>query len=76
MTYRGYVKKGVIRLRDGASLQEGTEVRVQTLKTTKKRNAGRKTLGQKMLKYAGALKGLPTDLARNHDHYVHGRPRK
>ena len=75
MTYRGYVKKGVILLRGGASLADGTEVRIEPVKPASKR-AARKTLGQKMLNYAGVVKGLPSDLARNHDHYVHGRPRK
>jgi hypothetical protein len=24
----------------------------------------------------GIAKGLPADLAENHDHYLHGRPKK
>jgi hypothetical protein len=75
MTYRGYVKKGVILLRGKASLKDGTEVRVEPLKPAKKR-AARKSLGQKMLAHAGVVKGLPADLAKNHDHYLYGRPRK
>jgi hypothetical protein len=75
MTYRGYVKQGVIRLRGRASLEEGTEVRIEPVKAVKRARA-RKTLGQKMLKFAGSVKGLPSDLARDHDHYAHGRPRK
>jgi hypothetical protein len=27
-------------------------------------------------RFAGALRGLPDDMARNHDHYLHGRPKK
>jgi hypothetical protein len=75
MTYRGYVKRGVILLRDGASLKDGTEVRVQPVKSPKKRSAA-PSLGQKMLAHAGVVKGLPSDLAKNHDHYLYRRPRK
>jgi len=75
MTYRGFVKKGVILLSGGATLEDGTEVRVEPVKRTKKRGA-RKSLGQKMLEHAGTAKGLPADLAKNHDHYLYGRPRK
>ena len=75
MTYRGFVKKGVILLANGASLADGTEVRIEPVKRTKKR-AARKTLGQKMLEHAGVAKGLPADLAKNHDHYLYRRPRK
>ena len=34
------------------------------------------TLGQRLMKFAGTAKGLPTDLARNHDHYLYGMPKK
>jgi hypothetical protein len=29
-----------------------------------------------LLKIAARIKGLPPDFARNHDHYLHGLPRK
>jgi hypothetical protein len=29
-----------------------------------------------LLKIAARIKGLPADFARNHDHYLHGLPRK
>jgi HEPN domain-containing protein len=35
-----------------------------------------KTLAQGLLRFAGVIKGLPSDLAANHDHYLHGRPRR
>ena len=28
------------------------------------------------LKFAGTAKGLPPDMAENHDHYLHGMPKK
>jgi len=29
-----------------------------------------------LLKIAARVEGLPSDLAKNHDHYLHGLPRK
>ena len=29
-----------------------------------------------LLKIAARIEGLPSDLARHHDHYLHGLPRK
>lgn len=29
-----------------------------------------------LLKIAARIEGLPSDLARNHDHYLHGLPKK
>jgi hypothetical protein len=78
MTYRGSVKNGVVVLERGAKLAEGTAVRVQpTVRArTKKRAAAEGSLGKRLMKFAGSVKGLPKDLARNHDHYIHGTPRK
>ena len=32
--------------------------------------------GQGIKRFAGVIQGLPCDMARNHDHYLHGRPKK
>jgi len=72
MTYRGHVKNGVVVLDEPAELPEGAEVNVELLPA----RADEPTLGQKLMKYAGKAKGLPADLARNHDHYLHGAPKK
>jgi hypothetical protein len=29
-----------------------------------------------LLRFAGKAKGLPSDLAANHDHYLHGLPKR
>lgn len=78
MTYLGHIKNGKVVLEDKASLPEGTPVRVQPLTKApaKKRSGKAKTLGQRLMKFAGSAKGLPKDMARNHDHYIHGAPRK
>jgi len=32
--------------------------------------------GRRLKQFAGAIRGLPSDMARNHDHYLHARPKK
>lgn len=78
MTYRGYVKNGVVVLDDAADLAEGTPVRVQPVakKAPRKKRAATTTLGERLMRFAGRAKGLPRDMARNHDHYIHGAPKK
>jgi hypothetical protein len=68
MTYHGRIQSGIIVLDDAPSLPEGAEVRVDVVPTPEKEA----TLGERLMKYAGQAKGLPSDLARNHDHYLHG----
>jgi len=80
MTYRGRVQGGVVVLEGGASLPEGAEVDVTAVEHAAPSNGDRPaasdSLAQRLLKFAGTLQGLPSDLARNHDHYIHGAPRK
>jgi hypothetical protein len=70
MTFRGTVSGGVIVPEQGAALPDGTEVRIEVIESPST------TLGQRLLKFAGKAKGLPTDMARNHDHYLHGQPKR
>jgi hypothetical protein len=70
MVYRGRVANGRVVLDEMASLPEGAEVLVAVvLRTTDE-----STLGARLMKFAGKLEGLPSDLARNHDHYLHETP--
>jgi mRNA-degrading endonuclease RelE of RelBE toxin-antitoxin system len=32
--------------------------------------------GPRLKQFAGTVRGLPSDMARNHDYYLHGRPKK
>ena len=60
-------------------LPEGAEVRIELVATEAEPalvDEEGQTLGQKLLKYAGVVRGLPADLAKNHDHYLHGTPKK
>jgi hypothetical protein len=71
MTYRGHVKGGVVVLEKPASLPDGTQVTVEPITP-----AEGKTLGKRLMKFAGKAKGLPPDASRNHDHYLYGTPKE
>ena len=78
MTYRGHVKNGVVVLDDEVTLPEGTEVAVDPLGPAEVDEDGAQTptLYERLKPVIGVAKGLPSDLAENHDHYLHGRPQK
>ena len=73
MVYKGTVKGGVVVLEADSTLAEGTQVLIQPL-ARGSAATGQPTIWQKLRKYAGVVTGLPTDMARNHDHYIHGQP--
>lgn len=68
MEYRGQVKGGVVVFEE-ASPPDGAVVRVQVIDEAA-------TVWDKLRKYSGLVKGLPRDMARNHDHYIHGGPKR
>jgi hypothetical protein len=79
MTYRGRVENGVVVLERGATLREGTHVRVEPLPEVQNPaddSQEIRRLRDGLLGFSGVVKGGPPDLARNHDHYLHGTPRR
>jgi len=70
----GTVQNGVIVLNEGATLPEGTRVRISVEVGVTEQAAS--SLGRRLLKFAGAAEGLPSDFAENHDHYLHGTPKR
>ena len=71
MVYAGYVKGGVVVF-DRAVPPEGAAVRVEVVAS----DPVTPSIWQKLRKYSGAVRGLPSDMARNHDHYIHGGPKR
>ena len=71
MVYRGRVKKGVVVFEPGVELPEGTEVRVETISPPR-----RQTLAEQLGDLIGAVPELPPDMAQQHDHYLHGTPKR
>ena len=39
-------------------------------------SASSRSWGEALQELAGTAEGLPSDLAQNHDHYLHGAPRR
>jgi hypothetical protein len=78
MDYVGQVRNGVVVMEDGVPWAEGTQVRVEPIEPLGKPDLQEAlaTLAEGLQKVAGQAGGLPSDLARNHDHYLHGRPRQ
>jgi len=77
MTYRGHMENGVIVLNPPADLPEGIEVEVRVVGEGGEPLADETpTLYEQLKDVIGIADGLPSDLARNHDHYLHGRPKK
>jgi hypothetical protein len=71
MTCIGTVNEnGVVVLPTDSGFPAGTKVRVTSVPEEDNR-----PIGQKLLELAGTVKG-PPDLAANHDHYLHGAPKR
>ncbi len=76
MEYYGTVTNGVVVLENANDLPEGMRVRVAPLEGPSSIGTSKGTLGQRLLKYAGTARNLPADMADQHDHYLHGRPKR
>lgn len=70
MTYRGHVKNGVVVLDQGNLLPEGAAVDVVPAAD----DPG--NLAARLQELAGRARDMPRDMARNHDHYLHGTRKK
>lgn len=71
MSYRGHIEHGVVVFDEPVALADGVVVCVEPISTPTA-----PTLAERMKNAIGIAKGLPRDLAQNHDHYLHGKPKK
>jgi hypothetical protein len=80
MTSQGTVRNGVVVLEGRHRPADGTPVSVRPRKRRPKeprRARQAKSLNEALLDLAGSAgPGLPRDLARNHDHYLYGTPKR
>jgi hypothetical protein len=82
MTYQGKVQGGVVVLSDGMTLPEGAEVMVvlRSPELQAESSAPRPDIWDKMKELARWAQtqpcNLPEDFAANHDHYLHGQPKR
>lgn len=75
MTLRGHIKNGQVVLDEPATLVDGTAVEVVIATEPAAGAAG--SVWDDLLELAGSAgPGLPADLAENHDHYIHGAPKR
>ena len=74
----GTVHQGVVVLDPPASLPEGQAVKiiVESAVETSINNPQAETVGQRLMKFAGTIEGLPPDFALNHDHYLFGAEKR
>ena len=70
MSYKGIVKNGQVTLPPEATLPEGGEVVVEIVPP-----APMAEFAAELLKLS-KVREWPADMALNHDHYLHGAPRK
>jgi hypothetical protein len=82
MTVQGVVQGGVVVVPGGLSLPEGTPVSIIALEHKQSSEPGDASIpiGKKLADLAKSLESLPcdlpSDLAANHDHYLHGLPKR
>lgn len=79
MTLEGIVQNGVIVPHGKCALPDGTKVRIEVVHRNG-RPKRRMTIGAKLAELGKRAElresTLPADLAENHDHYIHGRPKR
>ena len=71
MSLTGRVQNGVVVFDGPGTLPEGTPVDVSV-----RAERGPATHFERFQEIIGAAAGLPEDFAENHDHYIHGTPKK
>jgi hypothetical protein len=74
MSMEGVVQNGVAVLTNGQRLEDGSRVKVIVERQANPASPN-STLGS-LLELAGIADDLPSDMARNHDHYIHGTPKR
>lgn len=74
MSITATVENNTIKLPEGVHLPDGTTVRIETesaAPTSKRQNALAWMEG-----FIGCIDTLPEDFAAEHDHYIHGTPKR
>jgi hypothetical protein len=71
MQVEGTVHDGVVVLDRKDALPEGTRVEVLPIK-----NGAESILGDRLKWLEGAIDDMPADFAAEHDHYIHGTPKR
>lgn len=70
MSITAIVENDTIKLPEGVHWPDGTKVHLEP------ELSKRRTLAERYAKLVGIADDVPTDLARNLDHYLHGHAKK
>jgi hypothetical protein len=76
MTLFGHVQDGRIVLDQPVVLPDGVSVRIEFVPPKDAGGRGGPSLLETLGDVVGAIDDLPDDLARNHDHYLYGAPKR
>lgn len=79
MTLLGHIENGMIVLDEATTLPDGMKVRVAIVPVGSDESDEidpPKTLYERYQSIIGAAEGLPEDFAEQHDHYIHGAPKR
>jgi len=74
MTLRGHVDKGAVVLNEPIGFPDGTDIEIEVRAIAE--TDGGPTLYERLKDVIGTAEGLPVDMAENHDHYIHGVPKR
>ena len=74
MSITATVENDIIKLPPGVHLPDGTRGRIETDESAAV--APNRTLAERYAKFVGLADDLPEDMAKNHDHYLHGAPKR
>ncbi|MBI1321096.1 MAG: hypothetical protein GC168_19400 [Candidatus Hydrogenedens sp.] len=71
MTYKGYIRQGVIVLQEPAELREGAEVLIEILGDVPvAANDSAPTLAERLAGVIGQAQGMPENWSAEHDAYL------
>jgi len=74
MSITATVENDTIRLPLGMHIPDGTQVVIETVERAG--DSSSDSLARCLAEYAGIADDLPSDLAANLDHYLHGHPKR
>jgi hypothetical protein len=70
MSFTGTIENGMVKLPPEITLPDGTEVRIEPMPRS------RRHLVEKLRAIAQSMPDMPADWAAQHDHYIHGTPKR
>lgn len=76
MTYIGHIEQGHVVFDSNITLPEGTKVTVAIVPDVSSMETQPRSLLDRLQSVVGQVKDLPPDFAINHDHYLHGQPKR